>query len=140
VILLDTSGLLANYDRRDRHHAAVVPLLQRPQRRILSPFVLAELDYLVAQIAGQAAELTVLDDVADGAYELAPLSAADIGVARALIARYADLQLGLADASIVVLANRYDCRDILTLDQRHFRVVSRADGQPFRLLPQDSER
>jgi len=137
VILLDTSGLLANYDRRDRHHHAVARLLARPQRRILSPFVLAELDYLIAQIAGQAAELLVLEDVARGAYRLEALGAADVAAARAIIERYADLHLGLADASIVVLAERYGCRELLTLDQRHFRVVRAPNGQPFHLLPLD---
>ncbi len=62
MILLDTSGLLANYDRRDRLHADVVRVLAPPQLRILSPFVLAELDYLVSEIAGQRAELVVLED------------------------------------------------------------------------------
>ena len=138
MILLDTSGLLANYDRRDRHHAAVARLLRLPQHRILSPFVLAELDYLVAEIAGQAAELVVLEDVARGAYQLEPFSAADVLAAKALIERDADLRLGLADASVVVLAERYGCQDILTLDQRHFRAVRGPHGQPFRLLPFDT--
>ena len=46
--------------------------------------------------------------------------------------------LGLADASIAVLAERYACSDVLTLDQRHFRVVQGPDGRPFRLLPADA--
>ena len=137
MILLDTSGLLANYDRGDQHHDAAARVLARPQQRILSPFVLAELDYLIADIAGQNAELVVLEDVARGAYQLAPFGAADVARARDVIAHYADLRLGLADASLVVLADRYDCRDVLTLDQRHFRAVSSPKGQPFRLLPHD---
>ena len=100
MILLDTSGLLANYDRRDRHHAESAKILAHPQRRILSPFVLADLDYLVAQVAGQYAELVVLEDVARGAYQLEAFSAVDIVAAKTIIERYADLRLGLADASI----------------------------------------
>lgn len=73
MILLDTSGLLANYDRRDRHHADAARVLMQPQRRILSPFVLAELDYLISHPGGQNAETTMLDDVARGSYELADL-------------------------------------------------------------------
>jgi predicted nucleic acid-binding protein len=137
VILLDTSGLLANYDRSERHHAAAVRAVARPQRRILSPFVLAELDYLVAQLSGQTAELEVLADVGQGVYQLEPFSATDVLAARAIIQRYADLRLGLADASIVVLAERFQCRDVLTLDQRHFRAVAGPGGQPFRLIPLD---
>ncbi len=138
MILVDTSGLLANYDRRDRHHAEVARVLAQPQHRILSPFVLAELDYLVGQIAGQAAELVVLEDVARGAYQLESFSATDIAAARAVIERYADLRLGLADASIVVLAERYGCHDILTLDERHFRAILGPNRELFRLLPHDA--
>jgi predicted nucleic acid-binding protein len=50
---------------------------------------------------------------------------------------YADLGIGLADASVVVLANRYDTLDVLTLDERHFRVFRRSRDLPFRLLPSD---
>jgi predicted nucleic acid-binding protein len=138
VILLDTSGVLAAIDPRQVHHAAAARVLVRPQRRILSPFVLAELDYLVATNGGQMAELTVLADVGRGAYELGALSAADVDDAIGVIKRYADLGLGLADASIVVLARRYNCLDVLTLDQRHFRVVLGPNDKPFRLFPHDA--
>lgn len=136
MMLLDTGGLLANYDRSDRYHAEVARMLVRPQQRVLSPFILAEADYLLANLAGQTVEQVLLDDVARGAFRLECFTAADIAAAKAVIVRYADLHLGLADASIVVLAERYGCYDLLTLDQRHFRVVG-ARGKPFRLLPFD---
>ncbi len=138
MILVDTSGLLANYDRSDRHHDAVVRALEQPQRRILSPFVLAELDYLVERIAGQRAELAVLDDVVRGVYELQAFDSAAVDAASVVLRRYANLRLGLADASIVVLAERYACYDVLTLDQRHFRAVVGSSRQPFRILPLDA--
>jgi uncharacterized protein len=68
-------------------------------------------------------------------YRLEALDADDIAAAERVIARYADLQLGLADASIVVLATRYGVRDLLSLDERHFRAVRGPNGRPFRLLP-----
>ena len=46
--------------------------------------------------------------------------------------------IGLADASIVVLANRYDTDRVLTLDERHFRALRTLDGKPFTLLPADA--
>jgi hypothetical protein len=138
VILVDTSGVLAAVDPRQRHHAAAARELTRQQRRILSPFVLAELDYLIATNAGQGVELELLGDVASGAYELAGFSAHDVAAAAIVMRRYADLELGLADASIVVLATRYECLDVLTLDQRHFRVVLGPKEKPFRLLPHDA--
>ena len=62
----------------------------------------------------------------------------DLIRARAVVERYQDLPLGLADASLVVLADRYETDTILTLDERHFRVVRSLKGHPFRLLPADS--
>ena len=140
MIVLDTSGLLANYDRSDHHHNSVSQLLMQPQRRLLSPFVLAEVDYLVTRIAGQSVALIVLDDVIRGAYELAPFAASDVAAAKSVIEQYADLHLGIADASLVVMAERYECLDLLTLDQRHFRAVRSLRGQAFRLLPHDSDQ
>ena len=138
MILVDTSGVLAAVDPRQAQHAGAARVLVRPQRRILSPFVLAELDYLIATHGGQTEELKLLGDVARGVYELQPFGAADVAAAADVIRRYADLRLGLADASIVILSRRYTCQDVLTLDQRHFRVVLGPDDAPFRLLPQDA--
>jgi predicted nucleic acid-binding protein len=138
VILLDSSGLLAALDSAQRSHAAAAAsLTSAAAPRLLSPFVLAELDYLVAERAGQSARASLLAEVERGAYRLAPFGDADVREALAVIRRYADLRISLADASIVVLANRHGTRDVLTLDERHFRVLNAA-GKPFRLLPADA--
>ncbi len=138
MILLDTSGLLAAIDASQRHHAAARRSLeQAPPPWILSPFVLAELDYLLATRVGQAAERALLAEVGRGVYRLEAFEADEIAAAERLIGRHADLEIGLADASIVVLANRYGVRDLLTLDERHFRVLRGPGGRPFRLLPAD---
>jgi predicted nucleic acid-binding protein len=138
VILLDTSGLLAAIDESQRgHREAAVSLSTASPPLLLSPFVLAELDYLLAARVGQAARSSLLREVERDAYVLESMASADVGRARAIIGRHADLAISLADASIVVLAERHRTREILTLDQRHFRVL-RAGRQPFRILPADA--
>lgn len=138
TLLVDTSGLYAALNPAQHAHAACAASLRaHPGVAVLSPFVLAELDYLVLTEGGVERELALLDEVAGGAYELAAMSRADVGEAEQVIARHRDLGLGVADASLVVLADRYDTHEILTLDHRHFRVVSAPDGRPFRLLPAD---
>ncbi len=137
MILLDTSGVLAAVDSSQDHHHTASEVLRRSGRRILSPFVLAELDYLITTRIGQRPALGLLRDVAAGAYELAPFDSHDVAASIAILETYPDLGLGLADASLVVLAARLGCFDILTLDHRHFRAVLGPAGQPFRLLPQD---
>jgi uncharacterized protein len=136
LILLDTSGLLAAIDTRQRQHAACAAVLREHDGPLLlSPFVLAELDYMLATRVGQHAETALLGEVARGAYQLESFGAEDVAEARRVIVKYASLELGLADASIVVLAARHRARDVLTLDRRHFGVVKRANGRPFRVLP-----
>ncbi|HEX4937010.1 MAG TPA: PIN domain-containing protein [Gemmatimonadaceae bacterium] len=139
MILLDTSGLLSAIDVSQRHHRAARHALESAAPPwILSPFVLAELDYLLATRVNQAAERALLDEVGRGVYRLESLDAGDIQAAERVIARYRELDIGLADASIVVLAHRYGVRDVLTLDERHFRALRAAGGRPFRLHPADA--
>ncbi len=136
MLVCDTSGLIAYFDTSDKHHtdvAAVVAADSGPF--ILSPYVVAELDYLIATRRGVAAELAVLGELAGGAWELASCDATEILKARSVIERYSDLGVGLADASQVVLAARYRTNRMLTLDHRHFGVLRSDKGKPFTLLP-----
>jgi uncharacterized protein len=138
VILLDTSGLLAAIDAgQRRHQAARDALLSAARPLILSPFILAELDYLVASRVGVAAQRGLLAAVAEGSYELAEFGRHDVAQATGVIAQYAEHQISLADASIVVLADRLGILDVLTLDERHFRTLRTTRGYAFRLLPDD---
>jgi hypothetical protein len=137
LILLDTSGLWSALDAAQRSHAqARASLLAAAPPLLLSPFVLAELDYLAARV-GSSARTSLLAEVESGAYQLEPFSGADVGEALTLIRRHAGLGVSLADASVVVLARRHAVQDLLTLDERHFRTLA-VDGRPFRLLPADA--
>jgi len=138
LILLDTSGLLSALDAAEpTHRAAAAALRSSREPRLLSPFVLAELDYLLARRVSTRVELAFLDEVVRGAYQLETFSGEDVARARAILEQYPDVQLGLADASIVVLAERHAVNDVLTLDERHFRALRGPGGRPFRVLPAD---
>lgn len=138
MILLDTSGLLSAVDSSQRQHAACAAALKRAQGPLLlSPFVLAELDYLLARHVGASAQAALLDEVSRAAYRLEPFGAADVQSAKEIIERYRDLRIGLTDASIVVLAERHSARDVLTLDERHFRALRIGRRRRFRILPVD---
>ncbi len=140
MIVCDTSGLFDAYDEEQERHAAARGVIDAGTGPfLLSPFVLAELDYLLLTRLGLLAEDRLLEDVAQGAYELCPMTNADIAQARQLTRRYADLKIGLADASIVVLAARYQTTRILTFDERHFRTVKPLWGSAFTLLPSDAD-
>jgi predicted nucleic acid-binding protein len=138
VILLDTSGLLSALDESQRYHDECARLLiEAVPPLLLSPFVLAELDYLLMRHIGRRAQAALLEEVARGAYQLEPFAAADVARANQVIAQYADLAIGLADASIVVLAERHAVAEVVTLDQRHFRALRIERRKRFKILPLD---
>lgn len=139
MMLLDTSGLLPALSSELRHHEECAQAISGSQGTfLLSPFVLAELDYLITKLAGIQVELDFLGEVARGAYELLSFEATDIARAREVIEQHSDLGIGLADASIVVLSEKHNVLDLLTLDERHFRTLRGAGGRPFRILPADA--
>jgi predicted nucleic acid-binding protein len=125
-------------DASDPDHRLLVATLEKwPGELVVSAFSAAEADHLVLTRLGVDAELALIDDLAI-TYTVQALDPAGLKRARDLCARYRDLQLGLADASIVVLAEQWSTRMIATFDQRHFRAVVPLQGGAFRLLPDDA--
>jgi len=138
LIICDTSGLIAAYSTTDARHRQVARVLDaEPDAPVLSPYVLAELDHLVTARAGVRAELKVLGDVAAGTYRLAEFDRFDVARAAAVAERYRDMRIGLADASLVILAARYRTTRLLTLDERHFRAIRPLNANAFTILPAD---
>jgi predicted nucleic acid-binding protein len=139
VIIADTSGLIAVFGHDTRPHLQARAAYEAdPGPVIVSPFVLAELDYMILTRAGVKSELALLREVADGVFTLADFSLRDVAQAAAVVERYQDQRIGLADASIVVLAARYQTTRVLTLDERHFRAVRPLHADAFTILPADS--
>jgi uncharacterized protein len=138
VILLDTSGILAALFEDQRHHEECAKVLREAEGPlIISPFVLAETDYLIQKYAGIDAEIMFLQEIHRGAYKLAEYPQYLMDDTWRMIMRYRDLNIGLTDASLIMLADHYNCRDVLTLDLRHFRAIRPVTKKSFRILPAD---
>lgn len=140
-LIVDTSGYLASvYSKHPDHLATRKLLTTASEPPVISPLVIAEIDYMVLDSRGVDQELAVLGELTSGAYELADVDVDDLCRGRQLAARHRDLKIGLTGAVNAVLADRYDTNEILTTDQRHFRVVTPLTRRfkAFRLLPYDS--
>lgn len=135
-MIVDTSALLAFFDSSEPDHVAVKDVIEgSTEPLVVSPYVVAELDYLVGTRLGVAAELLVLAELAGGAWDLANFDGTDLGTATEIIRTYGDLDIGIADASIVILAERHRTRQVATLDHRHFRALRPISGGYFDLVP-----
>jgi predicted nucleic acid-binding protein len=140
ALIVDAGALYAQADADEPEHEAISGVLRSERGELVtSQLVVAEADYLILRRLGIDAELRFLEDLAGGTYLADALAPAELAIARDVAARYRDLELGVADASLVVLANRWQTRRILTLDERAFRVVSPLQGGSFTLLPADAE-
>lgn len=138
MLICDTSGLLARYDPDEIAHDPVRTAFDEAEPPFLiSPLVLAEFDHLLRRKHPLPAVRTVLEDVVGPGFEHPYLDTAALRHCLTVDKRYADLNLGLTDASLVVLAERYQTVEMLTLDYRHFRAVKPLHGGAFRLLPHE---
>ncbi|MER7189086.1 VapC toxin family PIN domain ribonuclease [Streptomyces flaveolus] len=91
---------------------------------------------------GREAAVSAVDDIRRwmrrGRVVIPEITEDHLGAAQSVRARYAGLDLDLADAVNVALASDYDTDAILTLDRRDFRAVRPLTRhKSFRVLPDD---
>jgi hypothetical protein len=138
AIVADSGGIYGLYDRHDSAHAGLRAVVERERDRLIIPCaILGEIDYLLRARLGASALRRFLSDVDQGAFFVEMLTPEDLRRCSALLIQYADLDLGLCDASVIAVAERLGIQRILTVDERDFRAIRSARGKSFRLLPAD---
>jgi uncharacterized protein len=141
TLIIDAAPLVALGDSRDPLHSRVGDMLQTERGDLVVPApVSAEADYLIRHRGTAQAARAFLRDVAAGRFLVEGLTAEEHAIAARLDEQYADLQLGLADASVVILAKRFRTTRLLTFDERDFRAVTPLGGGHFTLLPRDEDQ
>jgi predicted nucleic acid-binding protein len=139
TVVIDAGPLVAFGDANDPYFPRVNQLLRTVDGPLIIPApVTAEVDYLLGRRVGHKARRDFITDLAAGRFTVACLEREDYTSIRDLDARYADLELGLADCSLVVIANRYSTDQIMSFDERHFRAVTTLMGGAFTILPADA--
>lgn len=135
-MIVDTSALLAYFDASEPQHEAVSAVIDTSDEPlVVSPYIVAELDYLVLTRHGSRIERIVLDELTSGAWELAAMSRERLSAASAIVRQYSDVPVGVADASNIVLADAYRTKTVATLDHRHFTVLRLGDGSAPVIIP-----
>ncbi|WP_028811145.1 PIN domain-containing protein [Streptomyces flavidovirens] len=144
VAIADTNALYRLLDPKLTGHEEHKEALAAISHLIVSPMVLAELDYLIAARGGLrkalAAARFIERNTATRRFEV-PSVAEHLSAAIAVAEGYADADggkgMGLTDAMNVALAAAYRTDAVFTT-HRHFRMVRPLTGhKAFRLLPDD---
>jgi uncharacterized protein len=135
VILADTGFFYALCDNNDAWHVRCRAAAGRLQEGLITTWpVLTEAIHLITQWLNQEPAMALMEDVASGEIAVWDISAEARSKIPALMRRYADLPMDLADASLVLLAESLGHGRILTTDQRDFRTYRWKSKRPFESL------
>ena len=131
---MDTGPIVAILSASDEHHEACVEQLRKIKGPLLTCWpVITEAAWLLR--AYPQALGILLSSFSAQPFQLGSLEEADLPSIASILARYKDLGIQLADASLVHLANRERIETIFTLDRRDFSVLRMARGKKFRIIP-----
>lgn len=133
MILADSGFWIALGNRRDRHHEAARGALEHfgPEGFVSTWPVLTEVTHLLAARVSASQAVAFIDGIARGACEIPDLPVDALVRAHALMRRYHDLPMDLADASMVILAEELEEGRILSTDQRDFEGYRWKNTRPF---------
>jgi hypothetical protein len=136
ALVLDTGPILALLDADDPAHAKCVALLDETDEPlvVVAP-TLIEVDYWIRKRLQPKVWSVFVEDIARGAYRLEHLSPDDLVRVAELQTGYSDLDLGMVDASVIVLCEKLGERKVATLDRRHFGVVRPRHCERLEILP-----
>jgi uncharacterized protein len=134
MILVDTGPLVALFDASDDYHDVCLNVLKETNVPLVTVWpVLTEAFYLLNFSA--KAQDNLWEFLARGAMEIIHPSPPEMKRCRALMRKYRDLPMDLADAILVAVGESKRIRTIFTLDHKNFGVYNPLHMQRFELIP-----
>ena len=132
--LLDTGPLVALLSKRDDAHETCVEAFEAFRGHLFTtePVMTEAMHLLGRQPGGPDA---CLEFFLRGGALIVPLDAQRIARCRELMARYADVPMDFADATLVALGEELNTAQIFTLDRRGFSVFRLKGRKLFVLIP-----
>jgi uncharacterized protein len=136
ALVLDSGVVFAALDADDPDHGACAKLVSDANESLVVPaLTLAEVDYWCQRRLRPQAWLEFLADLIGGAYELKHPTQGDLERCHELQRTYADLEVGVVDASVLAVVEHLGEPKLATLDHRHFATMRPAHVEALELLP-----
>jgi predicted nucleic acid-binding protein len=136
MLIVDAGPLYAAAATRDRNHRRSIELLSSAPRPLVVPsLVVTEVAYLLGDRIGPHAEVAFARSLERGELLVEPVLDSDWRRIVELTEQYADLPLGIVDASVVASCERLGATTLATLDRRHFSVVRPRHCDALTLVP-----
>ena len=135
MTLTDTGPLVGMLDRRDGSHRKCVEVVGEVRLPMLTTLpVLTEVLYILQNRAGWKTQSVVFKLIHDGRLVITDMTSDTLYRAEELMAKYADLPMDFADASLVAVAEARNMDRVFTLDE-HFRIYRLRGREPFDIIP-----
>jgi predicted nucleic acid-binding protein len=135
-MLVDAGSLVSLCDRTQPSHARCQTVLESSAVPLVSTWAcLVEATYLVGRIGGYRLQAHLLALLERGIVRLHDHAPGEISRMAALMNRYQNVPMDLADASLVVVADVLEDRKVFTLDS-DFRIYRLSDGGAFEIVPE----
>lgn len=135
MILVDTGPLVALFDASDNYHRTCLDILKDVDCPLLTVWpVLTEAFYLLN--FSWKAQDNLWEFLARGGMEIADPKRSNMERCRALMSKYRDLPMDLADAALVAAGESSKINSIFTLDHKDFSVYRPSHVKRFELIPQ----
>ena len=135
MILVDAGPLVALIDRGEPDHERCVETLSRLTAPMVTTWpAFTEAMYLLGSAGGWKAQEALWKLLDRGDLELVPLDDALRDRTQALMAKYRDIPMDLADATLVAAAEALGLTRVFTLD-RDFQVYRLRGKRKFEVIP-----
>lgn len=136
MLIVDTGVFLSAADRDEPSHSRCSRLIQAHRGELVTTGpVVAETAWMIESRLGPAAESAFVAAIAAGRISVIDLTSSHYQRCVELINVYADLGLGLVDASLIAVAEDQALTAIATLNHRDFAVVRPNHIDALDLLP-----
>lgn len=133
-VIMDTGPWVALIDRSEGKHNQSVEWFRQFEGDIFSSeAVLTEVLYLLN--SSSKAQLAAFDFVLNGAITIIASDLESLRKAKKLMAKYSDVPMDYADATLVSLADDLSIPHVVTFDVRGFGIYRLSLKRPFIVLP-----
>ncbi len=137
---MDTGPLKAIVDRNEPSHPPCVAALKELSGPLLTPWpVFTEAMHLLRPAGGWRAQEKLWEMHQRNLLTVVDLPSSAVERAKNLMAKYSDVPMSLADATLVSLAEMRNIRRVFTLDS-DFTVYRLRGRSAFQLIPSISRR
>lgn len=136
TVVVDAGVLLAAADADDDDHQVCAAVLREHRGELWLPAARrTQGSREIERNVGPAAEAAFVRHVASGQFKIVDLGPGEYERCAELIDTYADLGLGIVDASVITVAENLGVRTLATLNRRDFTVVRPRQTEASELLP-----